>query len=83
MGRGSWPVCSWSGVAPDGEAIVGCDRPAKAVVIDASGHRVYACGDHLARAKARARAGGGLRAIDRLAAPPGEREETPTRVVIA
>ncbi len=51
------PTCSWIGLAPDGEREVSCDRPASAVVLDRSGHRVYACPDHLASAKARAERG--------------------------
>lgn len=51
------PTCSWTGVDPSGERAVGCDRPASAVVLDRNGHRIYACEEHLAGAKARAERG--------------------------
>ena len=51
------PTCSWTGVDPTGTRAVGCDRPAAAVVLDRKGHRVYACEEHLASAKARAERG--------------------------
>lgn len=51
------PTCSWSGLDPDGEHVVGCDRTAAAVVLDRDGHRFYACEQHLASAKARAESG--------------------------
>ncbi len=83
MARKSWPVCSWTGVSEDGEEVLACDRPAKAVFRDPVGHRIYACVEHLAYAKARAGEGDGLRAIDQFAAPPGTHQVVPVRVVVA
>lgn len=51
------PMCSWTGLDPTGERTVACDRPAAALVLDRNGHRVYACEEHLAVAKAHAESG--------------------------
>ncbi|MCI4361039.1 MAG: hypothetical protein L3J91_04990, partial [Thermoplasmata archaeon] len=47
------PLCSWTGVNPDGDEIVSCDRRATGAVRAANGHRIYTCDEHLASAKAR------------------------------
>jgi len=51
------PLCSWTGVNPDGDEIVACDRRATTFVLAPNGHRVYSCDEHLAGAKARAGSG--------------------------
>ena len=51
------PLCSWTGVNPDGDEIVACDRRATAVVYGPKGHRSYSCDEHLATVKAHAGTG--------------------------
>ena len=51
------PLCSWTGVNPDGDEIVACDRRATSMVRAHDGHRIYTCDEHLASAKARAGSG--------------------------
>jgi len=51
------PLCSWTGVNPDGDEIVACDRRATSAIVAQSGHRIYTCDEHLANAKARAGSG--------------------------
>ncbi len=82
MAQKRWPTCMWTGVGPDGSEVLACDRPAKAVFLDAQGYRRYACVDHLAYVKARASEGDGLRSIDQFAAPPGTHRAIPLQVVV-
>jgi hypothetical protein len=51
------PLCSWTGVNPDGDEIVACDRRATAAVTTSTGHRIYTCDEHMSSAKARAGSG--------------------------
>jgi hypothetical protein len=51
------PLCSWTGVNPEGDEIVACDRRATSVVLHPSGRRLYSCDEHIASAKARAGSG--------------------------
>jgi hypothetical protein len=51
------PQCSWTGVSPDDLHAVACGKPAEGFVLDRTGRRVYACGEHIDRA--REHAGGG------------------------
>ena len=51
------PLCSWTGVNPDGDEIVACDRRATAFVVAPDGHRWYSCDEHLGSTKARAGTG--------------------------
>jgi hypothetical protein len=51
------PICSWTGVNPEADELIACDRRATAFVLAESGHRVYSCDEHLASAKSRAGSG--------------------------
>ncbi|MCI4340561.1 MAG: hypothetical protein L3J73_04775, partial [Thermoplasmata archaeon] len=51
------PLCSWTGVNPDGDEIVACERRATAVVYGTKGQRTYSCDEHMASVKARAGSG--------------------------
>lgn len=83
MDHKTWPSCSWTGVESESLEAVGCDRPASAVVFEAGGAPRYACTEHLAFVQARAHHGGGLRAINRYGAPPGEHRPVRVHVVMA
>lgn len=52
------PVCSWEGVAADGERVEPCGRPAAYAIVASEIVRVYACREHLAYAKSVAGRGG-------------------------
>lgn len=47
-------VCAWTGLAPEGDEVVTCGMLATDCVEDRSGHRWYACPEHLAQIRARA-----------------------------
>ena len=51
MSPKSTPMCSWTGLAPDGETIVACDKPATEFIENESGRRRYTCAEHAADAK--------------------------------
>lgn len=53
MARRTTPMCSWTGLSPDGEAIVACDRPATEFIEDEGGRRRYTCAEHAASARAK------------------------------
>lgn len=47
-------VCSWMGLADDeDEREITCGRPAQYVLIESSGHRTYACTEHLGEVHSR------------------------------
>jgi hypothetical protein len=50
-------VCSWTGLEPDGERVIGCDRPVRGYAANAAGDRWYACDEHITEAKRRAESG--------------------------
>lgn len=51
------PVCSWTGLAPDGERAEPCGKPASYYVEAPNGRRVFTCLEHLGMAKSRAETG--------------------------
>jgi hypothetical protein len=51
------PLCAWTGVNPDGDVVLACDRAATTFVVGLDGHRIYSCDEHLGSAKAKAQSG--------------------------
>lgn len=50
-------VCSWTGMEPDGEHSMGCDRPVCGYAANAAGERWYSCDEHITEAKRRSDGG--------------------------
>ena len=48
------PVCSWIGLEEGGEHESPCGRPAQYTIEEESGHRWFACAEHLSEVHARA-----------------------------
>lgn len=69
-------ACCWSGLEPDGEHEITCDRFVLGFAQRADGQRFYACEEHVAEAKARASSG----EFHHLLPPPYHEGDRPDRV---
>lgn len=60
------PLCSWIGVTDDPEREVPCEKPARWLLVDATGMRHFACDEHVGEVRARAGGGEAVRDAQRL-----------------